>query len=127
MSRPTLTAGILNPVSKASKGSLARVAFTLLAGVVLLNCLSAPAVAQQDFFLVVSRVQYDGNTFGSTETYPYIFSDPNVSGVQGSIHLDLYLPFPNSPRLFSLPLKGIAPASVRNRKALLRAPWIDAI
>lgn len=73
---------------------------TLLAAVLL----STPALAQQDFFLVVSRIQYDGNTFGNPNPYPEIFNDPTVSGVQGSIHLDLYLPFPNTPTLFSLPL-----------------------
>lgn len=57
--------------------------------------------------LVVSRVQYDGNAFGSSETYPEIFNDPNISGIQGSIHIDQYLPFPGSPRLGTLALSGI--------------------
>jgi hypothetical protein len=42
--------------------------------------------------LVVSRVEYEGNSFGSTDIYPYIFNDPSVSGVQGCIFLDQYAP-----------------------------------
>jgi hypothetical protein len=41
--------------------------------------------------LVVSRVRYDGNTFGSAETYPRIFADPSVSGIQGSVHIDRFV------------------------------------
>ena len=54
--------------------------------------------------LVVSRVQYDGNTFGNPNGYPYIFNDSSVSGVQGGIWLDQYLTVPHSPRIGSLPL-----------------------
>ena len=57
--------------------------------------------------LAVSRVQYDGNTFGSTETYPTIFNDPNVSGVQGSIHIDRFLVVPSLPLLRTQELDGI--------------------
>jgi hypothetical protein len=59
-------------------------------------------------FLAVSRIQYDGNTFGSAETYPTIFSDPNVSGVQGSIHIDGYLIVPTVPRIATEALTGIS-------------------
>ena len=81
---------------------------------VLVGSIPIPGNADQDprhgrfFFipggLVVSRITYDGNTFGSPDTFPFIFNDPNVSGVQGSIHLDQYLPFPHSPRLGTLDL-----------------------
>src|SRR5271157_170227 len=54
--------------------------------------------------LVVSRVQYDGNTFSDPTPYPYIFSESTVSGVQGSIHLDQYLAVPHSPQIGSLAL-----------------------
>ena len=47
--------------------------------------------------LAVSRVQYDGNTFGNADTYPTIFADPTVSGVQGSIHIDRYRAGPWRP------------------------------
>ncbi len=116
----------LDPAPKTPKKSftasfLALTALTLL-GATLLLSLSAPAFAEESFLLVVSRVQYDGNTFGSPETYPYIFTDPTVSGVQGSIHLDLYFPFPNFPRLFSLPLTGITTSfSSKSEGALTRS------
>jgi hypothetical protein len=101
--------------------SLAPITVSLLS-ITLLLAQSAPAVAQDSFFLVVSRVQYDGNTFGSSETYPTIFNDPNISGVQGSIHFDLYLPFPHTPRLFSLPLEGITTSfSSKSEGALMRS------
>ncbi|HUZ73012.1 MAG TPA: hypothetical protein VMU87_08495 [Stellaceae bacterium] len=60
--------------------------------------------------LVVSRIQFnaDTNPARSGETYPAIFNDPNVPGIQGSIFLDSYWPVPNSPRLGSLPLTGLS-------------------
>lgn len=89
---------------------------------ILFFSLSAPAVSQQSFFLAVSRIQYDGNTFGNPGTYPTIFADPTISGIQGSIHLDLYIPFPNTPRLFSLPLTGITSSfSSKSEGALTRS------
>ena len=59
--------------------------------------------------LAVSRVEYDGNNFGSTETFPDIFNDPTISGVQGSIFIDEYLPLPipGLPSIGTLPLTGI--------------------
>lgn len=57
--------------------------------------------------LEVSRVAYDGNTFGSSETYPFIFNDPNVTGVQGSIHVDQYLTLPGLPIINTFPLSGL--------------------
>jgi len=101
---------LFSPAPHALTSLLARARsfLTPIAPVLLLIAiwatLSPPVAAQQDFFLVVSRVQYDGNNFGNPNPYPQIFNDPTVSGVQGSIHLDLYLPFPNTPALFSLPL-----------------------
>src|SRR5260370_40971265 len=60
--------------------------------------------------LAVSHIQYDGNSFGSDETYPTIFNDPSVSGVQGSIHVDQYLCrrlIPREPE-FTQPSGGLA-------------------
>jgi len=114
-----------SPTPQSNKQSLIRslaspIVLTLLSAILIFN-LSTAAVAQ-DFFLVVSRVQYDGNTFGNAETYPYIFTDPTVSGIQGSIHLDLYAPFPNTPSLFSLPLTGSSTSfSSKSEGALTRS------
>jgi hypothetical protein len=72
--------------------------------------------------LVVSRVKYEGNTFGSTDTFPDIFSDPNVSGVQGAIFLDRFLALPGSPRLGTLSLTGITTSfSSKSEGALMRS------
>lgn len=57
--------------------------------------------------LVVSRIQYDGNSFGSTETFPTIFTDPAVTGIQGKIFLDEVLPAPGVWPLRSIALTGI--------------------
>jgi hypothetical protein len=93
----------------------------LLAALVSVN-LATPALAQEGSLLLVSRVQYDGNTFGNPANYPYIFTDPTVSGVQGSIHLDVYLPFPNPPAIFSLPLTDITTSfSSKSEGALTRS------
>jgi hypothetical protein len=77
---PLDTAAPKTPKKSFTASFLALAALTLLRATLLLS-LSAPAFAQESFLLVVSRVQYDGNTFGSPETYPYIFTDPTVSGV----------------------------------------------
>jgi hypothetical protein len=58
--------------------------------------------------LVVSRVVYEGNTFGNPAGYPLIFNDTSVSGIQGSIHIDFCLPHPGLPLLRSVPLTGIS-------------------
>jgi hypothetical protein len=72
--------------------------------------------------LAVSRVQYDGNSFGSTETFPTIFSDPAITGIQGSIFIDQYLPVPGVPRLGSLALTGITTSfSSKSEGALMRS------
>ena len=57
--------------------------------------------------LAVSRVRYDGNTFGNTQDYPFIFSDPTVSGVQGSVFVDIVPASPNALPLRTLALMGI--------------------
>lgn len=104
------------PILKATLATL-----ILLAVLVSVN-FAAPVLAQEGSLLVVSRVQYDGNTFGNPANYPYIFTDPTVSGVQGSIHLDVYLPFPNTPVIFSLPLTGITTSfSSKSEGALSRS------
>ena len=73
--------------------------------------------------LVLSRLQYEGNTFGSSETYPLIFADPNISGVQASIHLDSYLVVPGLPRIGSLQLSGITSSfSSKSEGALSLSP-----
>ena len=74
--------------------------------------------------LAVSRIQYDGNSFGSTETFPNIFQDPAITGIQGSIFIDQYLPvpFPGLPRLGTLPLTGITTSfSSKSEGALMRS------
>jgi hypothetical protein len=72
--------------------------------------------------LVVSRVQYDGNTFGSSETYPTIFNDPTISGIQGSIHIDRYGTEPFSPRRGSLAITGATTSfSSKSEGALMRS------
>ncbi|HXZ00980.1 MAG TPA: hypothetical protein VEI03_13340 [Stellaceae bacterium] len=82
----------------------------LLAGTALaMSGALAPGMAQNAFIpdtLVVSRIVYNGDTNPARagETFPTIFNDPNVSGIQGSIFLDSYLTVPFSPRLASFPL-----------------------
>lgn len=62
--------------------------------------------------LVVSRVHFVPDTTPrGGETYPEIFNDPNVSGIQGSIFLDTYRPEPFAPLLQSLPLTALSRAS----------------
>lgn len=84
--------------------------FALLAGTALFaGSFAAPGFAQQAFApntLVVSRVVYAGDTNPARagESFPTIFNDPNVTGIQGSIFLDSYRPEPFSRPLASLPL-----------------------
>ena len=73
--------------------------------------------------LIVSRVHYDGNNFGNTTPFPGIFTDPSVASIQGSIHLDQYLPLPFLPRLGELALTGITSSfSSKSEGALMRSP-----
>ena len=54
----------------------------------------------------VSRVQYDGNTVndGMNNTFPYVFNDPNVPGIQGSIWIDQFSSVPAAASAGTLPL-----------------------
>lgn len=59
----------------------------------------------------VSRVQYDGNggiNDGYNDTFPYIFNDPNVTGIQGSVWIDQFttVPFNSVQGTLSLPSSG---------------------
>lgn len=88
---------------------------SLLAGVaILIGTLATPAIANENGFvpntLVVSRVVFNGDTNPSRagESFPAIFNDPDVSGVQGSIFLDSYRTEPFSPRLRSFPLTALS-------------------
>ena len=89
---------------------------TLVLGIALLGAAAVPIRAGgiYDYLLtlpdtlVVSRITYDGNTFGNPASFPAIFSDPTVTGVQGTVHLDILLSAPGSPPLFSFALEGIS-------------------
>ena len=73
--------------------------------------------------LAVSRIAYDGNTFGSPEKYPFIFDDPNISGILGSVHIDQCLPLPGLPLIDTLPLSGLATSfSSKSEGALMPSP-----
>lgn len=84
----------------------------LLAGTAAVaGFVAAPAFAQQAFVpntLVVSRIVYAGDTNPARagESFPTIFNDPNVSGVQGSIFLDSYRTEPFSRPVASLALSA---------------------
>jgi hypothetical protein len=110
---------------KSITSFLNRFALSLLAGSALMGGLSGPVVAQSaptTNHLIVSRIQYDGNTFGNPTPYPYIFADPTVTGIQGSIHLDEYKPFAGTPVVVSLPLIGITTSfSSKSEGALMRS------
>jgi hypothetical protein len=58
--------------------------------------------------LIVSRVQYDGNTFGESTSFPDILALKSVSGIQGSIHLDEFYPIPGFPRVKTEKLHGVS-------------------
>jgi hypothetical protein len=95
------------------------------------SVLTAPALAQQRAFvpgtLVVSRVHYNGDTNRArgSESFPLIFNDPNLSGIQGSIFLDSFLLGPFSPRVGRPPpMAPSPPASARNRKAHFTSRWM---
>ena len=83
-----------------------------VAGVAMLSATTTPAFAGSGGStfpgftagdLLVSRIQYDGPSTPDGG-YPYIFNDPNVTGIQGSIHLDEYTTAPFSPVVTSLAL-----------------------
>jgi hypothetical protein len=90
----------------------------LLAGTALfLASAATSSLAANDAFvpntLVVSRIVFNGDTNPARagETFPTIFSDPNVTGIEGSIFLDSYRSEPFSPRLGSLPLTATSAKS----------------
>jgi hypothetical protein len=80
----------------------------LLASIPQLGGAASPVLADNDHQppLVVSRIQYvgDSNPARSGESFPLIFNDPNVTGIQGKIFLDMFRPDPGSYRLGSLAL-----------------------
>jgi len=57
--------------------------------------------------LIVSRVQYEGNTFGEPTGFPDIFGVKTVGGVQASIHLDEFYPIEGFPRVKTRRLNGV--------------------
>ncbi len=92
-------------MSKATARISVPLVLFLLLGVLLV----AGAFAQTPLApgsIQVSRVQYDGNTVndGSNTTFPYIFNDPNVTGLQGSIWIDQFTSVPSAPSAGTLPL-----------------------
>jgi hypothetical protein len=95
-----------------------RGAVALLVGVALPSFLAAPALAQRVSFipgtLVVSRIHFDRDTnpARSSESFPFIFNDPNVSGIQGSIFLDSFRIDPRSPRLGSLAVTDVTNGAI---------------
>jgi len=81
--------------------------------------------AEHSHRLVLSRVAYVGNSFGSTGTFPAIFSDPTITGIQGQVYLDHYIVEGDSPRawrLWSLPITGLTTSfSSKSEGALMRS------
>jgi hypothetical protein len=94
-----------------SEGVCRSLRFGMLCGSALLaSGLGFTAAADQvngGGTLVVSRIQYVAPT-PEPEPFPQIFSDPNVSGIQGNIFLDYYKPSPGAPLLSTLPLTAAA-------------------
>jgi hypothetical protein len=94
------------------------VALALLVGVALPSILASPALAQRVSFipgtLVVSRIHFDRDTNPARngESFPFIFNDPNVSGIQGSIFLDSFRIDPRSPRLGSLAVTDVTNGAI---------------
>src|SRR5258708_4632344 len=94
------------------------VALALLVGVALPGILAAPALAQRVSFVpetvVVSRIHSDPDTKPARngESFPFIFNDPNVSGIQGSIFLDSFRIDPCAPRLGSLAVTGVTNGAI---------------
>src|SRR5579864_7328504 len=88
-----------------------RITRTVVAFLAATLCLTAQQAARRQKFtpgaLIVSRVQYEGNTFGEPTGFPDIFGLKTVSGVQGSIHLDEFYPIPGFPRVKTLKLRGV--------------------
>ncbi len=64
----------------------------------------APSTGFVPGTLVVSRIHYAADPTRPSESYPEIFNDPAVSGVQGEIFLDTYYPIARTPLVRTLPL-----------------------
>jgi hypothetical protein len=107
-----------NLISLQGFNTRARRPYSRLIAGLAVSATAAPALAGSDDpafpgftagDLVVSRIQYDGdsNPSRSGETYPDIFNDSAVSGIQGSIYLDEYTTTPFSPVVTSLALPEI--------------------
>src|SRR5258708_5277601 len=94
------------------------VALALLVGVALPDILAAPALAQRVSFvpgtLVVSRIHFDPDTNPARngESFPFIFNDPNVSGIQGSIFLDSFRIDPRAPLLGSFAVNVVTNGAI---------------
>jgi hypothetical protein len=73
----------------------------VLLGGTLVATIGTPAFADQDLddLLVVSRIQYVTDSTPRPESFPLIFTDPNVSGITGNIFLDYIRPFPGAKAL----------------------------
>jgi hypothetical protein len=85
-------------------------------------CACSAAVFAQPSTLVVSRVHYGGNTFGDATPFPFILTDPGVSGIQGPIFLDHYIANPGFPLIGTLPLTGLTTSfSSKSEGALMRS------
>jgi hypothetical protein len=77
-----------------------------------LLCAASAPVYSQPSTIVVSRVQYDGNTFGDATPFPNIFTESSVSGVQGSVFLDHYIANPGFPLIGTLALPACYSAAI---------------
>src|SRR5579863_2910143 len=95
----------------ATKATLRTV--LLASGALVLGAAFAPSFADGGFVpgtLVVSRVHFVPDTTPRPEGFPQIFSDPNVSGIQGTIFLDSFRTRPFSSRVASLALTAASMA-----------------
>ncbi len=93
-------------------------AIPLIAGVIF--CTFSATVFAQPSTLVVSRVQYAGNTFGDVTSFPFIyFTDSGITGIQGNIFLDRYVANPGFPLIGTLPLTGITTSFSSKSEAAL--------
>ena len=94
------------------------IGLALIAGGALPSILVSPALAQRSAFipgtLVVSRIHFerDTNPARNGEGFPFIFNDPNVSGIQGSIFLNSFRIDQWSPRLGSLAVTAVANGAI---------------
>ncbi|HZU85530.1 MAG TPA: hypothetical protein VE987_21520, partial [Polyangiaceae bacterium] len=111
----TATAGSLsgataaNPTFTCTSAGAATVTVAVSDGSDAAGCVavkSATATCTQ--VLAVSRIRYEGNTFGNAGTYPTIFNDPTISGIQGSVHVDTIPAVAGAARVSAVDLSGIS-------------------